>query len=178
MRTALSALIACIGCSSHYIPRAPGRVSVIIEDGKPVYVRDGMQYEHGMLGGGLVRAVAGNPSAVAAATAYHDHIRDGLVEILVGTGAMLGGAVWAGVEAANNSNGQLQGRDIALPMTAMLGGMVLMLVGAGTAAAAEPYRWDAINMFNDGSAPMPAPTLGPPGYSASRLDAKASLHMR
>jgi hypothetical protein len=131
-------------------------------------------YEHGMLGAGLAAAVAGNPAAVAAAHEYHDHLRDGLLEILGGTVAMLGGAVYGAAQSASQPEGQAT-RGIEVPIAVMLGGMVLMLVGAGTAAAAEPYRWDAINMFNDGSEP---PTLQPPGWTATRTDEKASLHMR
>ena len=47
------------------------------------------------------------------------------------------------------------------------------LVGGETA---EPYRWDAINLFNDGAELQPQ--LAPPGWSASPVGAKASLHMR
>lgn len=144
-----------------------------MQDGKPVYVRDGQFFEHGMLGGGLQRAVAGNPAAEAAALEYHDRMRDGLVEMLVGTAAMCGGVAWAAGTAASDQTGH---PDVTAPLLVALGGMVLMFVGTGNLASAEPYRWDAINIFNDGA--QLSPQLGPPGWSASRVEAKASLHMR
>lgn len=54
-------------------------------------------------------------------------------------------------------------------------GMVLMIVGSGYLVSAEPYRWDAINLFND--APPPSPLPNAPGWSASTRP-KASLKMR
>jgi hypothetical protein len=46
--------------------------------------------------------------------------------------------------------------------------LVGLTVGPGYIASAETYRWDAINMFNDGPPPMPygPPTqYGAPGYT-------------
>jgi len=174
MRTALVA-IACIGCSSHYMPRSQGRVAVSMIDGKPVYIRDGNIYEHGMLGGGLVEAVRGNRAAEGAALEYHDHMRDGLLELLLGTAAMCGGMTYAAVQAAQSppDNPHVDAAPIIIGLT----GMVVMLYGAGELASAEPYRWDAINLFNDGPGAVPPGTLGPPGYGPS-AQAKATLHMR
>ncbi len=169
MRTALL-LVACLGCSSHYMPRSHGRVAVTMIDGKPVYIRDGNLYEHGLLGGGLAAAVAGNPAAEAAANQYHEHMRDGLIEMLVGTAAMCGGMTWFAVEAAQSPD-QAHPRIDATPLIVGLAGMAVMLYGAGDLATAEPYRWDAINLFNDG--PELDPHIGPPGYTA-----QATLKMR
>jgi hypothetical protein len=58
------------------------------------------------------------------------------------------------------------------PGLVALGGLILTFAGAGYAASAEPYRLDAINIFND----APAPTLVPPGLDASLP--KQSLRMR
>ena len=169
MRVAL-ALAALVGCSSHYIPHSPGRVAVSMINGKPVYIRDGNVYEHGFLGGGLVEAVAGNPAATAAAIEYHDHMRDGLLELLLGTGAMMGGMTYAAVDAAQSPD-QAHPRLNAGAMLVAVAGMVVMLYGSGELAAAEPYRWDAINIFNDG--PPLDMHIGPPGYQA-----RATLKMR
>jgi hypothetical protein len=49
-----------------------------------------------------------------------------------------------------------------------------MFGGLFYSVSAEPYRWDAINRFNDTEPVYPA---GPPGYSASRLP-QQSLKMR
>jgi len=174
MRTAALVTLACFGCTSHYMPRSPGRVAVSMIDGKPVYIRDGRVYEHGVLGGGLVEAVAGNRAAEAAALEYHDHMRDGLIELLLGTAAMTGGLTYAAIQAVQTSpdgNGNANAHVSPAPLIVGLAGMVIMLYGAGELASAEPYRWDAINLFNDGTETQPQ--LTPPGYTA-----RATLHMR
>jgi hypothetical protein len=147
------------------MPRSNGRVAVSMIDGKPVYIRDGRVYEHGMLGGGLIEAVYGNPAATAAANEYHDHIRDGLIEVLGGTGAMVGGMTWFAVEAATSPDPNHPKVD-ALPLIISAIGMGIMLYGAGDLATAEPYRWDAINLFNDG-AELAEPVRSVPGYRLS-----------
>jgi hypothetical protein len=175
MRCAL-ALFALVGCSSHYIPRSQGRVAVSMIDGKPVYIRDGQIYEHGFLGGGLVEAVAPNPTALAAAYEYHDHMRDGLLELLLGTAAMCGGMTYLAVDAAQSPD-QNRPHINSGALIIGLAGMAVMLYGAGELAAAEPYRWDAINIFNDGA--QLDTHIGPPG-SIAALGAQATptLKMR
>ncbi len=175
MRRALIATLACLGCSSHYMPRANGRVAITMQNGQWMYVRDGQFYSHGLLGGELQRAVAGNPAAEAAAAEYHDRMRDGILEVVLGSIAMTGGAAYAAATAAQDPGGR---PNVTAPLLFALGGMVLMFVGTGELATAEPYRWDAINLFNDGAEPSHPPSLSPPGWTASRVDAKASLHMR
>ena len=50
----------------------------------------------------------------------------------------------------------------ATKMLVALGCSVVMMGGAFYAASAEPYRWDAINIFND-TPPAPVyPGYGPP----------------
>jgi hypothetical protein len=110
---------------------------------------------------------------MAAANAYHDHLRDGLLEILGGTVGMLGGAAWATAQAVNRPD--QQGANLAMPIGLVVVGAVFMAVGAGTAVSAEPYRWDAINIYNDG--PETAP-LAPPGWSAARADMHDALPMK
>ena len=141
-RLALVAL-ALVGCNSMYFPRSRGRVAVIIRDGKPAYVRDGNVYDAGLLGGGLSDAVAGNAPAVAAANEYSDRITTGAVAALIGLVAVAGGTTWAVRDA------ETDGQSLATPALVVLGGLVLALVGSFYATTAEPYRWDAINLFND-----------------------------
>ena len=119
-------------------------------DGKPVYIRDGQLYEHGLLGGGLQQAVVGNAPAMVAANEYHDHMRDGLLEMLLGTGAMMGGTVWFAVEAASSAD-QNHPKIDPIPLVVTAVGFAVMCYGAYDLASAEPYRWDAINLFNDGA---------------------------
>jgi hypothetical protein len=115
--------------------------------GKPAYVRDGRTYEHGLLGGGLEDAVRGNPQAEAAAREYHDRIQNGVLAMIVGT-VCTGVAVGLAVSKETNGNG---GETELLVATGCLG---LTLGGSFYAISAEPYRLDAINIFND--APPPA----------------------
>jgi hypothetical protein len=146
MRIVAAIVLACLGCSSHYTPRARGRVAVTMLDGKVVYVRDGRIYPHGMVGSGLEQAVVGNAAAQLAAREYHDRLRDGLWCILGGAAAMLGGTTYAAYEAVRTPSST---RVDMVPIGVAVVGLAVMLYGAGRAASAEPYRWDAINLFND-----------------------------
>jgi hypothetical protein len=176
MRTALALALALsvTACSSNFIPQSRGRVSIILDSGAPAYVRDGIRYKHGFLGGGLVKAVRGHPQAEAAAREYRSRIGTGLLVTLVGSACVIGSAVSAGVRHDWSDSED----DVPVELWAMLGCTVAMFVGVGYAATAEPYRWDAINLFNEGFAPgMPGPYYpapapapgGPPGGGALLL---------
>jgi len=172
MRTiAVTTVLALTACSSQYTPQARGRVAVTMRAGAQAYVRDGKVYEHGILGGGLVEAVEGNPAATRAAHEYRDRMTTGLVGVLGGLACSLGGMVYATSQL--DSNGDNVDGNAERGLWIALGCTVVMIVGAGYLATAEPYRWDAINIFND----TPPPTLpGAPGYGWSAE--KTSLKMR
>ena len=162
----LLALLALAACSSQYMPRTPGRIAVMTRNGQQVYVRDGRVYESGMLGGGLRDAVAGNPAAERAAEEHHSRLTTGFIGMFAGFLAISAGATWLALDAAKASestpNGSIDGTGPAIVMAA---GFAVMMVGTGYLASSEPYRWDAINLFNDGAGsfePPPAPTLAPP----------------
>lgn len=160
MRTLALILVALTACSSNYMPQSRGRVAMMIKDGRQAYVRDGRVYDHGFLGGGLVDAVQGNPRATRAANEYHDRMKTGLIGAVVGIAAMLGGLVYAASDL--DPDGDRDTKRVTTGVFVSLGGMVLSLVGAAYASSGEPYRWDAINIFNDEAA---APPLTPvPGY--------------
>ncbi len=174
--TAVVASCALAACSSQYYPQARNHVAMTMQDGKLVYVRDGRPYPHGVLGGGLVDAVQGNPAAVAAANDYHSHLKTGLVATILGSLVTIAGSVYIGASAASSNDGQgLSGRDAGIGLAAMFGGLAIMCIGAGYFATAEPYRWDAINLFNDG-ADGQQPN-GPPGWAPPQPP-QASLKMR
>ena len=180
-RATAFALALTIGCSSNYLPQARGHVAVTMRDGAVAYVRDGRIYPHGFLGHGLGDAVAGNPAAMAAASEYSSRMGTGLIGALVGTVSMTVGTTWLMVDAGRESTTSGSTKDVTVPAAMMLGGLVVMCLGAGYLASAEPYRWDAINLFNDGGdAAPPAPILTPPGAPAPGYggpSARASLHM-
>lgn len=149
---AAAVLVALVpACSTNYVPRAPGRVSVTMESGRVVYVRDGVRHDHGLLGGGLEDAVRGHRGAEEAAAEYTGRIKNGLLLTVLGGVAMIGGTLY-GISEIDEGGSDRGEQILAL---SLLGGMVAMFGGAFYAASAEPYRWDAINMFNDSPPPPP-----------------------
>ena len=174
--TALAAVATLAACSTNYTPRSPGRVFVTMDGGQPTYVRDGVSHRHGFLGSGLQRAVRGNIAAEAAADEYHDRLRDGLLVMLLGGTCATTALVW-GVSDASGS--ETNHDRAATKMLVALGCSVLMMGGAFYTASAEPYRWDAINIFNDSGPPVYPGYGPPPGYSeSSARPAKKRLGMR
>jgi len=145
---------------------------VTIRNGQRNYVRDGQFYPHGFLGVGLQAAVSGNRAAMAGADEYRSCQLTGLIATILGLVGVTAGSSWLGYEAGNNGN-------VALPLVVTLGGLAAILVGGGYTASAKPYRWDAINLFNDGPAMAPGatPRAGSPapGHAST---AKVSLEMR
>jgi hypothetical protein len=88
---------------------------------------------------------------------------------------MLGGTIYLTTEIAQQD--RATNAQAGLAAAAIFGGMVVMFVGAGYFASAEPYRWDAINLFNDGADVPSIPPQGPPGWHADAKP-KATLKMR
>lgn len=172
---ALAGALALTACSSSYMPQTRGRVAVTVRNGQHAYVRDGQVYEHGLLGGGLVEAVQGHPAATRAANEYHDRMTWGFIGALLGLGLTLGGTYYAAREIDVYGDGDGNDDEAAKGLLFVLGGTVVTLIGASYMASAEPYRWDAINMFNDTPPPAPIPA-GPPGYGWSAP--RTSLRMR
>ena len=167
---AASLVLAAPACSSQYIPQARGRVSLMMQGGAPVYVRDGQVIKHGFLGSGLERAVRGNPAAERAAREYRERMRDGL---LVSTASLVC-MVASGAAAAHDldeQHGEVDSNvDADVPTAAWvaLGCFGLMMGGLGYVISAEPYRYDAINIFNDTT---PSWTPAAPGQYSARPDA-------
>lgn len=178
---ALTTALALTACSSEYLPQSRGRVAVTMRSGQQAYVRDGKVYEHGFLGSGLEEAVHGNPRAMQAANEYTDRLKFGLLGVLGGMVCSIGGAVYAATQTEVDPEGgpsELSGKGKA-GLTVALGCMIVMIAGAAYLGTAEPYRWDAINIFNDAPPPLPLPMPGAPvpGWSASTKPAP-SLKMR
>jgi hypothetical protein len=166
-------LAVLAACSSHYIPHSRGRVAVVIQGGMPAYVRDGNLHPHGFFGRGLQEAVVGNPEAEAAATEFHDRVRDGFIAVIVGAVCM---PVSFGYLAANALNDHPSNQAAQIGTAAAIGCTALLMGGAIYTATAEPYRWDAINLFNDAEATPPMPSR-PPGF-AQTPQPRESMRMR
>ena len=156
---AMVLLVGATGCySSHYVPRRSARLTEVIINGQPKYLRDGVTYEVGLFDDDLDRAVAGNPQAVAAAQSYHEHQVRGF---LVGIGGLacaeVGGIIMlaeAGLDDTYQPSTAFSVVTIACAAATVLG---LMDV-----AAAPPYKTDAVNLFNDS---VTAPVELPPGVA-------------
>jgi hypothetical protein len=162
----VAALLAASACSTSYVPRTPGRVFVTMDGGTFAYVRDGQRHAHGFFGGGLADAVRGNPQAEAAANEYSDRLRNGFLASMLGI-VCSGIATGYAIDRAYNDDGGESGLLVAT------GCLVLSMGGLFYMASGEPYRWDAINIFNDSPPPMVVPTWGPP--SADNYDPLRSV---
>lgn len=159
---ALTAVLLASACGTNYVPQSPGRVFVTMDGGTWSYVRDGHTYGHGFLGSGLREAVRGNPRAEAAAAEYHDRQRDGLLATLIG-GVCAGGALgWAMADAVGNEGDST--KSVQTKLIVALACTGVMMGGTFYIASAEPYRWDAINIFNDSPPPPPPGMYAPPAY--------------
>ncbi len=154
---AATLLVAIVpACSTGYVPRRPGHIAVTMESGRYQYTRDGVRHDHGFLGGGLEDAVRGNPQAEAAAAEYTGRIRNGLLLSLLGLTGMIVGTTY-GIDRAVADDDDTAQKMLAVSLISM----GAMFVGVFYAASAEPYRWDAINIFNDAPPPPPgAPRWG------------------
>jgi hypothetical protein len=168
---AYPALLALVsGCSTHYTPAPGPRLSVVMSGGSLAYHKQGRTYPHGFFGAGLVEAVEEEPEAREAAEKYRDRSIAGFTATI---GGVVCAAVGLGYLAARDRGSD--GEEVGL----VAGGSLLCLLGgviAGTVllATAQPYQWDAINIYNDRlerrlwaprpPLPMPAlpPTLPPP----------------
>ena len=166
------ALICLVtACSSSYTPQSRNRVSVMMQSGAPVYVRDGKVYEHGFLGGGLEEVVRGNVAAEHAADEYTGRLKLGLVGTLGGLACMIAGTSYA-ASRIDYDDSDSDNAETALWVA--LGCSVVTIVSAFYLASAEPYRWDAINLFND-APPPPGPMMYPPpapGWAPPRTSLK------
>jgi hypothetical protein len=143
----VAAAVLAAGCSSMYIPRPGRRISAIIKGGQIVYVRDGREFPAGAFGSGIRDAVSGVPPAEAAADEFHDRLVNGLLGLVVSLGCVTVGAVrWTG-EAVNEENPDVY--DAALAGCFVIG----YAVGFHQLITAQPYLYDAINIYNDTVSP-------------------------
>ncbi len=135
------------GClNSNYMPQTPGRVYMMMQNNKVVYVRDGQTYKEGFFGGGLADVVRGVPEAEAAAGEFVSRRRSGIFIVVAGTvcsGVALGFMGKSIADEGDNSD--------AIVTTSLIaaGCAVGAYVGLWRFVSAEPYKYDAINIFND-----------------------------
>jgi hypothetical protein len=186
------ALALVSSCSTQYTPEPSPRISVVMVGGMPAYQKNGETISHGFAGSGLVEAVEDDPEALDAAETYHGRSVGGLIAVLGGLACGIGGVA---VIASDDSGGASDERTAigGAALVCMLGATIAGLVLISTA---QPYQWDAINIYNDNverrrrrywypaypppprpatalPPPPPAPPPPPPTVPATPADAGA-----
>ncbi len=168
---ALLAAPLLAGCgASAYTPRPSPRLAVTTDDGSMVLTKNGRKYPFGPFGGEIEEAVQGVPRAEEEARSYKSKLVTGFVLSTIG-------AVSAGVGAGILVDNELQPTP-STPVeigsvTALVGGLVLSIVGGVVSGSAQPHLWNAINIYNDSLPPAypmyPAWPQRPayPGYPAA-----------
>ncbi len=148
------------GCSTHYIPRSPGRVSIVMQGGSIAYQRGDHVYKD-FLGSGLVDAVGDDPQAKDAAETFFDRNVGGLVATGVGVACLVGGVTVLAVDQPPSSGRQTLG------IGALLCGLAGEITGLVLLTTAQPYQFDALNIYNDHAEQRmltPRYAYPPPGY--------------
>jgi hypothetical protein len=121
---------------------------------KVVFVRDGQVYEQGFFGGGLADAVRGVPAAERAADDFTGRRKSGT---FVAVGGLVCGVVALGF-MGGHAAAEGDHSDAMLAEGIIAGACLIgSYIGLWRIASAEPYKYDAINLFNDASV---APTSG------------------
>ena len=137
-------------CSTHYVPKTPGTVAMVIDGGQIAYRKDGKVTKHGFLGSGLAEVVADDEEALEAAETYNSRMTQGFVGTLVGTSCLVASLIFAtlAVSESDPSYGRKSRYGIWAAGTAAcgLGGMIY---GTVSMASGMPYHYDAINIYND-----------------------------
>lgn len=164
---ALLSVAALLSCSTKYQPQLGPRLSIVMEGGSPVYVRDGKKFEHGFAGGGLVDAVEDDPEAKAAAETYHSRMTSGFALYLVGTACLITGV---SVGLSHIDDNQRSNSTDALAIGGLLCGFAGLISGGVLLVSGQPYQMDAINIYNDNVerrrlVPAPPIYVGTPGYT-------------
>jgi len=125
------------------------------------YERDGRFHSHGLFGGGLVDAVRGVPAAEAAANTHYSRTGWGFASMLGGLVCSTVALSYSLSESFVSDNGS--GSDEAAIIS--LGCLGVTLLGSGLLISGLPYRFDAVNIFNDAvqpTGPVYMPGQAPP----------------
>ena len=149
-------LVANLGCSTTYLPKAGPRLSVGLEGGMPTYFRDGQRFEGGMLGGDIDKAVAGNPAAEEHARTFKTRMRGGYI-MMMGALVLLGGSFYTMQQGVIGGDDRTRSTYFQATMGLLSGALVLDIIGLVMVMTAQPHLWDAINIYNDGAASAATP---------------------
>lgn len=119
---------------------------MLMEDGRPAYVRDGKKFDGGFLGGDIEEAVQGNPQAEEYAHEFKSGIVTGFVLSMIGVAGIVGGSAASLVEVDQ----PVASNSVPVAGLAVMGaGLILDVVGLVMMLNAQPHLFDAINSYND-----------------------------
>ncbi|HEY4157265.1 MAG TPA: hypothetical protein VGM29_04175 [Polyangiaceae bacterium] len=136
-----SALLALsAGCSSGYQPAESPRASLVMDEGAPHVVRDGVDKGGFTFGDGVVNAVQGNRRAEEEARLGRKLIIGGFVLDLTGIALETGGLIYT------IDNPQKNG---AHGLGLVNGGLSVGLAGTIMILNGQPHLYDALNIYND-----------------------------
>lgn len=148
---ALFLLASQSACAHVYEPAASPRIQI---RGDGELVKDGKKGET------LADVVRGNSAAEAEARLSNRGMLGGGILMLGGSVTMLGGTL--GGYALSAGEKSLSPASTAVLLGGAIVGLGTMIAGAIFASNAERHRHNAINLYNDGLPPAPAPAVTPP----------------
>jgi hypothetical protein len=137
-----------MACSTHYQPRPGHRLSIVMEGGQLAYHRNGETIGHGFFGSGVVEAVEDDPAAREAAETYRGRNVGGFVATTLGLVCFLGASTWA-VSSDSSSDDFFNSERGSIFLGALGCLLAGSITGAVLFATAQPYHFDAINIYND-----------------------------
>jgi hypothetical protein len=135
------------GCATSYAPESGPRISVVMSGGTPAYHKNGKTYSHGFAGSGLVDVVEDDPEAKQAAETYHERSVGGLIAVLGGLACGVAGV--AVLSSGRDDRGSLDSQQATIGGAALVCMLGATITGLVLIATAQPYQWDAINLYND-----------------------------
>jgi hypothetical protein len=145
--TALLTALALLGmgCASTYRPMEPGRVSFVWDPPGLSLYKDGVTYGASGLSSAPVRAVAGNPTAEEHARIFVGRSRLFWALYAIGVGCLV-----TSVAVDPHEPGHDGRRDLAAGFA--IGGLAALTAGLVSAFTGYGHLYDAVNIYNDGSA--------------------------
>jgi hypothetical protein len=160
MRWMVAVLAICaVGCGTTYSPREPGWVHIVMANqGEEVLERDGKTYPIEIFSASVMGAVAGNPAAEDVMRTYVSRSRTagglGILSAVVSPIGLALLALSAGEPSTSRTEQAAHARtEFAIAgATTMLVGLAALVGAAIVAGTGEKYLYDAINVYNDGSA--------------------------
>ena len=157
---AFGLLLGVQGCASGYEPARSPRVAMMMDGGRPVFVRDGQHYESFLPSSALLDAVHGDPRAESEAQKARNLQIGGLVFVGAGLGTLVGAT-------AVIANSHASDEHAALAGGLLVSSIALEMISLVFTLNAVPHLYNAMNIYNDDidrarpPVPPPAPLARP-----------------